>query len=62
MIDFSAYILSEWSWVVLFVIAIFVGMSKNGQSGIDHSHCSHARHGIRSKTLNRLDAAIEDFS
>jgi len=28
MIDFSAYIHSDWSWIVLFVMAVFVGMSK----------------------------------
>ena len=28
MIDFSAYIQSDWAWIVLFVMAIFVGMSK----------------------------------
>ncbi len=34
MIDFSAYIQSEWSWVVLFVMAVFVGMSKTGVQGL----------------------------
>ena len=34
MIDFSAYIHSEWSWIVLFVMAIFVGMSKTGIQGL----------------------------
>ena len=34
MIDFSAYIQSEWSWIVLFVMAVFVGMSKTGVQGL----------------------------
>ena len=34
MIDFSTYIQSEWSWVVLFVMAVFVGMSKTGVQGL----------------------------
>ena len=34
MIDFSAYIQSEWSWVVLFVMAVFVGLSKTGVQGL----------------------------
>ena len=34
MIDFSAYIQSDWAWVVLFVMAIFVGMSKTGVQGL----------------------------
>ena len=34
MIDFSAYIQSEWSWVILFVTALFVGMSKTGVQGL----------------------------
>ena len=34
MIDFSAYIQSEWSWVVLFVMAVFVGMSPTGVQGL----------------------------
>lgn len=34
MIDFSAYMQSEWSWVVLFVMAVFVGMSKTGVQGL----------------------------
>ena len=33
MIDFSAYIQSDWAWIVLFVMAIFVGMSKTGVQG-----------------------------
>ncbi len=32
--DFSAYIQSEWSWVVLAVMAVFVGMSKTGIQGL----------------------------
>lgn len=34
MIDFSAYIQSEWSWIVLFVMAVFVGLSKAGVQGL----------------------------
>lgn len=34
MIDISAYMHSEWSWIVLFVMAIFVGMSKTGVQGL----------------------------
>ena len=34
MIDFSAYMQSEWSWIVLFVMAVFVGMSKTGVQGL----------------------------
>ena len=34
MIDFSAYIQSEWSWMILFVTALFVGMSKTGVQGL----------------------------
>ena len=34
MIDFSAYIQSDWAWIVLFVMAIFVGMSKTGVQGL----------------------------
>jgi hypothetical protein len=34
MIDFSAYIHSDWAWIVLFVMAIFVGMSKTGVQGL----------------------------
>jgi len=30
MFDFSAYIQNEWSWAVLALMAIFVGMSKTG--------------------------------
>ena len=33
-IDFSAYIQNEWSWVILFVTALFVGMSKTGVQGL----------------------------
>jgi len=32
--DFSAYIQNEWSWVVLFMMAVFVGMSKTGVQGL----------------------------
>lgn len=32
--DFSAYIQSDWAWVVLFVMALFVGMSKTGVQGL----------------------------
>jgi len=34
MIDFSAYMQSECSWIVLFVMAVFVGMSKTGVQGL----------------------------
>ena len=34
MIDFSAYIQNEGSWVILFVMALFVGMSKTGVQGL----------------------------
>ena len=34
MIDFSAYIQSDWAWIVLFVMAVFVGMSKTGVQGL----------------------------
>ncbi len=34
MIDFSAYIQNEWSWVVFFMAATFVGMSKTGIQGL----------------------------
>ena len=34
MLDFSAYIQSEWAWVVLAVMAVFVGMSKTGVQGL----------------------------
>ena len=34
MIDFPAYIKSEWAWVVLFVMAVCVGMSKTGVQGL----------------------------
>ena len=34
MLDISAYIHSEWSWVILFVAATFVGMSKTGIQGL----------------------------
>lgn len=32
--DFSAYIQSDWAWVVLFLMSIFVGMSKTGVQGL----------------------------
>ena len=32
--DFSAYIQSEWSWVVMAVMAVFVDMSKTGVQGL----------------------------
>ena len=35
MFDFSAYIQNEWSWAVLALMAIFVGMSKTGIQGYD---------------------------
>ncbi len=34
MIDFTAYIQSEWSWIILFMAATFVGMSKTGIQGL----------------------------
>lgn len=34
MFDFSAYIQNEWSWTVLSLMAIFVGMSKTGIQGL----------------------------
>jgi len=34
MIDFFAYIQNDWAWIVLFVMAIFVGMSKTGVQGL----------------------------
>ena len=34
MMDFSTYIQSEWSWVVMAVMAVFVGMSKTGVQGL----------------------------
>ena len=34
MTDFPAYIQGEWSWVVLFVMAFFVSMSKTGVQGL----------------------------
>lgn len=34
MFDFSAYIQNEWSWAVLALMAIFVGMSKTGIQGL----------------------------
>lgn len=44
MIDFSAYIQSEWSWIVLFVMAVFVGMSKTGVQGLAQHQPDHAGH------------------
>ena len=32
--DLSAYMQNEWSWVTLFVMALFVGMSKTGVQGL----------------------------
>lgn len=32
--DFSTYIHNEWSWAVLFLMALFVGMSKTGVQGL----------------------------
>ena len=32
--EFSAYMQSEWSWVILFMTALFVGMSKTGVQGL----------------------------
>ena len=34
MMDLSAYMQNEWSWVTLFVMALFVGMSKTGVQGL----------------------------
>ncbi len=34
MFDFSAYITNDWSWIVLFTMAVFVGMSKTGVQGL----------------------------
>ena len=34
MIDFTPYIQSTWSWTILFVMALFVGMSKTGVQGL----------------------------
>ena len=34
MMDFSTYIQSEWSWVVMAVMAVFVGMSKTDVLGL----------------------------
>lgn len=34
MMDLSVYIQNEWSWVTLFVMALFVGMSKTGVQGL----------------------------
>ncbi len=34
MIDFSTYIQSEWAWIILFMAALFVGMSKTGIQGL----------------------------
>lgn len=34
MIDFSTYIQSEWAWMILFMAALFVGMSKTGIQGL----------------------------
>lgn len=34
MIDLSMYMQNEWSWITLFVMALFVGMSKTGVQGL----------------------------
>ena len=34
MIDFTPYMQSTWSWTILFVMALFVGMSKTGVQGL----------------------------
>ncbi len=34
MVDFTTYIQSEWSWIILFMAALFVGMSKTGIQGL----------------------------
>lgn len=34
MMDLSVYMQNEWSWVTLFVMALFVGMSKTGVQGL----------------------------
>ena len=34
MLDFSPYMQSSWSWIILFVMALFVGMSKTGIQGL----------------------------
>ncbi len=34
MVNFEAYIQSEWSWILLFMAALFVGMSKTGIQGL----------------------------
>ena len=34
MTDIASYIQSEWSWAILFVTALFVGMSKTGIQGL----------------------------
>lgn len=34
MIDFAAYMQSEWAWVVMALMAVFVGMSKTGVQGL----------------------------
>lgn len=34
MTDIASYIQSDWSWVILFVTALFVGMSKTGIQGL----------------------------
>ncbi len=34
MIDFSTHIQNEWAWIILFMAALFVGMSKTGIQGV----------------------------
>ena len=34
MTDIASYIQSDWSWAILFVTALFVGMSKTGIQGL----------------------------
>lgn len=34
MLDFSPYMQSSWSWIILFVTALLVGMSKTGIQGL----------------------------
>ena len=34
MIDLSVYVQNDWSWAVLFLMAVFVGMSKTGVQGL----------------------------
>ena len=34
MTDIASYIQSDWSWAILFVTALFVGISKTGIQGL----------------------------